>query len=259
MTDAKGMTAKGRAVAEIAREFFGVQLHYAGVLAAKAELPLGEAITFHTNFHRLFAYGNLGKMKPDPEFLALVRDVLALEPETRLDHLIAAYAKRAADPWSPERFPFGNHFACEAPTDTGVVRIHFRNRFNTEAHGPLHASNIAQRRADLTAMFSFIATRWPDATAINGASWLYNMEAYRRLFPADYGASRTAMTGPRSMHGLSTWGQFLDFRGRAKADVVERFVRGLDALDVTQPWLSFPYQVLATTAPLASFRREYGV
>ena len=259
MTDAKGMTAKGRAVAEIAREFFGVQLHYAGVLAAKAELPLGEAITFHTNFHRLFAYGNLGKMKPDPEFLALVRDVLALEPETRLDHLIAAYAKRAADPWSPERFPFGNHFACEAPTDTGVVRIHFRNRFNTEAHGPLHASNIGQRRADLTAMFSFIATRWPDATAINGASWLYNMEAYRRLFPADYGASRTAMTGPRSMHGLSTWGQFLDFRGRAKADVVERFVRGLDALDVTQPWLSFPYQVLATTAPLASFRREYGV
>jgi hypothetical protein len=88
VTDAKGM-----AVAEIAREFFGVQLHYAGVLSAKAGMPLAEAITFHTNFHRLFAYGNLGKMKPDPEFVALVRDVVALAPEMRLDHLIAAYAR----------------------------------------------------------------------------------------------------------------------------------------------------------------------
>lgn len=254
MTDAKGM-----AVAEIAREFFGVQLHYAGMLSAKAGMPLAEAITFHTNFHRLFAYGNLGKMKPDPDFLALVGEVVALAPAKRLDHLIAAYAKRAADPWPPERFPFGNHFACEAPNDAGIVRIHFRNRFNTDEHGPLHASSMAQRRADLTAMFAFVAERWPDATAINGASWLYNMEAYRRLFPADYGASRTPMIGPRSTHGLSTWGQFLDFRGRAKPEIVETFKRRLDALDVAEPWLSFPYQVLATTAPLASFRREYGV
>lgn len=254
MTDAKGM-----AVAEIAREFFGVQLHYAGVLAAKSGMPLAEAIIFHTNFHRLFAYGNLGKMAPDPEFVALVSDIVALAPDARLDHLIAAYAQRAADPWPADRFPFGNHFACEAPNEAGIVRIHFRNRFNTDAHGPLHATNIAQRRADLTEMFGFVAKSWPDAKAINGASWLYNMEAYRRLFPADYGASRTVMVGPRSMHGLSTWGQFLDFRGRAKPEIVERFVRGLDGLDVKQPWLSFPYQVLTTTAPLESFRREYGV
>ncbi len=251
--------AKGMAVAEIAREFFGVQLHYAGVLSARSKMPLEEALTFNTNFHRLFAYGNLGKMKPDPEFLALISEIVSLAPEKRLDHLIAAYAERAADPWPPERFPFGNHFACEAPNDAGIVRIHFRNRFNMDAHGPLHESNIAQRRADLTAMFAFVAERWPDAKAINGASWLYNMEAYRRLFPADYGASRTPIVGPRSMHGLSTWGQFLDFRGRAKPDIVETFKRGLDALDASQPWLSFPYQVLATTAPLASFRREYGV
>ena len=108
-------------------------------------------------------------------------------------------------------------------------------------------------------MFGFIVKRWPDAKAINGASWLYNMEAYRRLFPADYGASRTVLVGPRSMHGLSTWGQFLDYRGRAKPEIVERFVRELDGLDVKEPWLSFPYQVLATKAPLESFRREYGV
>ncbi len=251
---------KGREAAEIARGFFGVQLRYADVLAEKAGLALAEAITFHTNFHRLFAYGNLSKMAPDPEFVVLAA-VVAATPDkaARLDLLIDAYALRAPDPWPKDRYPFGDHLAHEAPNADGAVRIHFRNRFNANAHGPLHASNVAQRRADLTAMVASIAERWPETKAIIGGSWLYNLEAYRRLFPTEFGASRTPLVGPRPTHGLSTWGQFLDYRGSAKPDVVATFERGLDELDVAQPWLSFPYQVMATTAPFEVFRQEYGV
>lgn len=251
---------KGMAAAEIARTFFGVQLHYADVLSAKSGLPLSEAIIFHTNFHRLFAYGNLTKQPPDPEFVALVDGVLVIDdPSERLDHLITAYAERAPDPWPLDRFPFGKHFACEAPNANGAVRIHFRNRFNDDEVGPLHASNIPQRRADLTGMFTFVAERWPETKAVIGGSWLYNTDAYCRLFPAEYGASRTPLLGPRPINGLSTWGQFLDFRGRAKPDVIETFKRNLGTFDPAQPWLSFPYQVLSTSAPFAAFRREYGV
>ncbi|HOY76531.1 MAG TPA: hypothetical protein PLN33_01920 [Hyphomonadaceae bacterium] len=251
---------KGREAAEIARTFFGVQLHYADVLAAKAGIPLTEAITFHTNFHRLFAYGNLSKMPPDPEFTALIARIAAVTNKAaRLDSLIDAYALRPPDPWPTDRYSFGDHFAHEAPDATGAVRIHFRNRFNANALGPLHASNLPQRRADLTTMISHIAARWPETTAIIGGSWLYNLEAYRRLFPAEFGASRTPLTGPRPTHGLSTWGQFLDYRGCAKPDIVARFEQTLDAIDITQPWLSFPYQVLSTTAPFTVFRREYSI
>ncbi|RYG32237.1 MAG: hypothetical protein EON93_11595 [Burkholderiales bacterium] len=251
---------KGRAAAEIARTFFGVQLHYADVLAAKAGIPLADAITFHTNFHRLFAYGNLSKMPPDPEFTALIARVAATPDKSkRLDILIDAYALRAPDPWPADRYPFGDHFAHEAPNADGAIRIHFRNRFNANAHGPLHASNLAQRRADLTDMITSITALWPDTQAIIGGSWLYNLEAYRRLFPAEFGASRTPLVGPRPTHGLSTWGQFLDYRGQAKPDVVARFEQTLEAIDIAQPWLSFPYQVLSTTAPFTVFRREYGI
>ena len=77
---------------------------------------------------------------------------------------------------------------------------------------------------------------------------------YCRLFPAAYAASRTPLLGPRPIHGLSTWGQFLDFRGALKPAVAETFFkRNLDTLDVSQPWLSFPYQVLSTTAPFEAF------
>lgn len=251
---------KGREAAEIARTFFGVQLRYAEVIGARLGLSLAEAITFHTNFHRLFAYGNLSKMPPHSEFVALALAVAAIgDVEARLDHLIDAYAKRPPDPWPADRYPFGDHFAHEAPNADGVVRIHFRNRFNTSEHGPLHSANIPQRRADLTAMVASIAERWPDTKAIVGGSWLYNLEAYRRLFPAEFGASRTPLVGPRPTHGLSTWGQFLDHRGRGKPDVIAQFEQKLDTLDAAQPWLSFPYQVLATTAPFAAFRREFGV
>ena len=252
--------AKGRAAAEIARTFFGVQLHYSGVLADKAGIPLVDAITFHTNFHRLFAYGNLAKMAPAPKFTGLVARVAAIaDTDQRLDILIDAYAKRPPDPWPADRFPFGDHFACEAPNADGAVRIHFRNRFNANDRGPLHTSNIAQRRADLTMMFKHVASTWPETQSVIGGSWLYNLEAYRRLFPAEFGASRTPLVGPRPTHGLSTWGQFLDYRGGAKPEVVTRFKQTLDRLDPAQPWLSFPYQVLSTTAPFAVFRREYGV
>ena len=194
MTEAKGM-----AVAEISRGFFGVQLHYADVLAAKAGVPLGEAVTFHTNFHRLFAYGNLSKMAPDAEFVALVGDVVAIgDAKKRLDLLIAAFAKRPADPWPSDRFPFGPHFACEAPNEAGAVKIHFRNRYNDGSIGPLHASRTVERRRELTAMFGFVAKRWPEAKTVNGASWLYNTEGYRRLFPLEYGASRMALFRARA-------------------------------------------------------------
>ena len=255
MTEAKGM-----AVAEVSRSFFGVQLRYADALSAKARIPLAEAITFHTNFHRLFAYGNLGKMQPDETFISLAREATAIaDPNKRLDLFIAAFADRPLDPWPSDRFPFGPHFACEAPNEAGTVRIHFRNRYNRDAVGPLDISNVARRRAELAEMIAFIARRWPEAKTVNGASWLYNTESYRRLFPAEFAASRAPFAGPRSTHGLSTWGQFVNFRGAVKPTIAEAFIHNLESLDPAQPWFVFPHQVLTTTAAFETFRREYGV
>lgn len=252
--------AKGRAAAEVSRGFFGVQLHYADALAAKTSMPLADAIIWHTNFHRLFAYGNLSKAPPDAEFVALATDIAeTADPTVRLDGLIAAYAHRPLDPWPPDRFPFGPHFACEAPNSDSAVRIHFRNRINHDDIGPLHASNIVQRRSELAEMFGFVARRWPETKQIIGGSWLYNTQGYCRLFPVAYVASRTPLVGPRPIHGLSTWGQFLDFRGNVKPAIAETFKQNLKLLDPAQAWLSFPFQVLKTEAPFDAFRREYGV
>jgi hypothetical protein len=250
---------KGKDAAEISRGFFGVQLEFADALSMKSGMALTDAITWHTNFHRLFAYGNLAKQAPDSAFAALVAVAAALDKASRLDRIVAAYAQRPHDPWPSDRYPFGPHFACEAPNAEGAVRIHFRNRINKDDVGPLHASNVAARREELSRMFAFVARSWPNSKSVMGASWLYNTEGYRRLFPEAFAASRAPFLGPRPIHGLSTWGQFLDFRGAVKPPIVETFRENLKTLDPAQPWLSFPLQVLTTTAPFEAFRREYGV
>jgi hypothetical protein len=189
----------------------------------------------------------------------LVSGAVRLPAPARLDALVAAYAQRPYDPWPADRHPFGPHFACEAPNEDGAVRIHFRNRVNTETVGPLDRFNIARRREELTEMFAHVARAWPQTKSVLGGSWLYNTEGYRRLFPTAYTESRKPLEGPRSIHGLSTWGQFVDFRGGVKPQVAETFRRNLATLDPAQPWLAFPYPVLMVSAPFEAFREEYGV
>ena len=247
------------AAAETARGHFGLQLHFAETLAARKPMALAEAITYHTNLHRRFAYGNLSKQNADPEFLALVNRLVALpDHAARLDLTVAAFARRDEEGLPPHLFDFGC-FRCEAPDQRGHVRIHFGNRDSDDGRGPLDRSKTARRRDELTRMIRFLAETYPDAKAVDGGSWLYNTEAYRRLFPAEFVNSRTPLEGPRPTHGSSSWGQFVDFRGRAKPEIADTFMQNLKVLDAQQPWLAFPLPVLMTTAPFGAFRREYGV
>jgi hypothetical protein len=91
-----------------------------------------------------------------------------------------------------------------------------------------------------------------------GASWLYNLDAYRRLFPVAYVASARVLEG-RFRH-MPLWGQFLDRRGETRGGVTREFLErlerypGVDGLDHC-----FPFQVLMVTAPVEEFYDCYGV
>ena len=180
--------------------------------------PLAEAITFHTNFHRLFAYGNLAKMPPDPEFVSLVGEVIAIDDRTaRLDRLDRCLRR------APARSVAARPFSLRP-----ALRLRGAERGRRRPHPfpqPRQQVTVSARSTPRTSasaaptspqMFAFVARRWPEAKAVNGASWLYNTEGYRRLFPQEFANSRTPLIGPRPIHGLSTWGQFLDFRGHVK-------------------------------------------
>lgn len=101
---------------------------------------------------------------------------------------------------------------------TKTVSPHF---FNAEAEdewqddkpvskGPLSKEKIERRKAELADMFRDIKAKHPDAKYIRGRSNLYNLEAYRRLFPSTYEVSEEIDYSPELWAGnTDIWGQFL--------------------------------------------------
>ena len=111
---------------------------------------------------------------------------------------------------------------------------------------------MGRRRAELAALFEGV--RGP--VRVVGASWLYNLEAYRRLFPPAYLATAHVLTG-RFRH-MPLWGQFLDRQGSVRAglagQLLDRLGRqsSLDGLDHC-----FPFPVLSVEAPVQDFHDFY--
>ena len=97
-----------------------------------------------------------------------------------------------------------------------------------------------------------------DAIAVHGSSWLYNLEAYRRLFPIEFGLS--ARIDVPQLTARSLWGQFLRYDGRLNEERATVYLDRLNRLeDEHQHAQCFPYQVLLTEAPIELFLAFYEV
>ncbi len=89
-------------------------------------------------------------------------------------------------------------------------------------------------------------------------SWLYNLDAYRRLFPISYLA--TAHAAAHRFQHMPLWGQFVDRHGAMKEPATRQFLARLErqsSLDGLER--CFPLQALAVEAPVQDFYAFYGL
>lgn len=246
--------------AYLSPDYVDLQVRFAERVAEVSGQPLSETLLRFTNLHRRMGLGVPGQADLGETWLTMVAGIEEMPHEARVARIHAA-AEPKGDGSAvllPGRIQFGC-FACEPPNAEGMIRIHFGNRSTNGDVGPLHSSRIAERRKELATMFGWLVREYPRARRVDGGSWLYNIEAYRRLFPPDFAASRSTRNGPPYLHGMSSWGQFIDFRAQIRPQVRDAFIAALPKLDMAAPHRVFPYQVLFTSAPFDVFRREYGV
>jgi hypothetical protein len=254
-------TSTRAARAERLRGYFDLQLRFAAVIADAAAAPFADAVGLYTNFHRRFG---LGPIEADPGSAAWRGYIDGLldcrSHDDRVDWTQVFYARSPEERLPPNERPFGC-FSCTPPNAEGVLRFHFANRDSGDGAGPLSGAKRDERTRELTAMFSFIRAAFPAATNVRGLSWLYHVEAYRRLFPPEFGASRKLPEQRLrlNLNGTSSWGQFLDHRDAIKPGLRDAFLRNLERLDIDRPWRAFPMPALATEAPIALFYAHYGV
>jgi hypothetical protein len=230
----------------------------AEAVAATAALPLAEAVAQYTNFYRRFGLGRWHDTPIAPAWHTYTAHLTTLA--THDQRLAWTQAFFAQSP--PERLPLGRQqfgcFGCDPPDANGRVRIHFTNH-DTDGLGPLSRAKIAQRKQELHAMFTYVEHTYAAARAVRGGSWLYHLEAYRRLFPPIYGESRVVQEGTAHLQGTSSWGQFFDHREEIKPALRAQFLANLSQLNIHRLWEVFPLPTYSTQAPIQAFYDLYQI
>ena len=244
--------------AERLKDYFDLQLRFAEAVAAASAMPLSETVTQCTNFYRRFGLGRLQDGPVSPVWATYTERLSSCEThEQRVTWTQTFFVQSP-----PERLPPGQRqfgcFGCDPLDANGRLRIHFLNR-DGDGGGPLSRAKIEARRRELYAMFTYVKTTYADAKEVLGGSWLYHIEAYRRLFPSIYGDSRRVQEGDTHFQGTSRWGQVLDYREGVKPKLREQFLENLKRLDLQRLWEVFPLPTYRVHAPIQAFYDFYHV
>ena len=233
-----------------AKPFFDFQIDVARRLAAQFDLSLGTTLARYTTFSTLFAAEWDTYVGP----IEAVPDLGAWTYEYYL-------SQRSPDPQPDDATYQGEPlFGCfyyhvrEATT----IRVHFIKNDPLSSR-PLARPRMAARHAELARMFAHIRAHVPAAQRVLGNSWLYNIEAYRRLYPPAYTAE-LPVSDEAEFNFLAFWGQCFDHAWNPKpalARVILQQVAHMPHLDALR-WC-FPYQILQPAGSIADFYQFYAV
>ena len=235
------------------RRFFEINLRFAQKVAEVAGQPLDSALLHYTNLYIRFGLG-WDLSAANPVWQEYVDGLRQAEDEVEWTYQFYLTRPQSTAPQAVD-WPFG----CFSYTlvDGSRIRLHFHNNEPPE-HSPLSKDRMSHRRAELKRMFAHIKQEVNAPTSVIGASWLYNLKAYCRLFPPSYLA--TAQVGGHDFPYLPLWGQFIDHRGHVKEDLAAQFLECLDRQhDLCGLEKSFPFQVLHLESSVQEFYQFYGV
>lgn len=235
------------------KEFFDLQFTFAEKVRDLSGMPLESVLLDYTNFYVRFGLGR--KFEPEHQtwqtYLAGLRDAEDVREWT--------YRFYLKDPEATTAPHLAATFGCfsYALGNADHIRLHFRNA-ETEDVSPLSRARIEQRRAELRALFAHVKETAGESIRVAGVSWLYNLDAYRRLFPPMYGLSARIVRG--RFRSMPLWGQFVDYRGRVRESVARRFLQSLaqhsSLADLDD---CFPLQALTVEAAVENFYDFYDV
>lgn len=236
-----------------ARAFFDLQLQFAQTVASLSGLPPTRALLEYTNFYIRFGLGrDFDPAHPGwQQYLAGLRNTSDDREWTYRFYLTRP------QPVAPPALVATVGCFSYSRLSHDRIRLHFLNTEPAQ-YSPLAIERQARRLADLAALFEHVKRTMPEPIRVVGASWLYNLEAYRRLFPRSYLGSAHAIHD-RFQH-MPLWGQFLDRHGEVRANLAQLLLdrlgrqASLEGLD-----RCFPFQVLRVEAPAPDFYDFYGV
>jgi len=235
------------------KEFFEINLHFAQRVADVLQQPLEIVLLEYTHLYLRFGLGR----SFDPSNPTWQTYLAGLKQnQAQIDWTYQFYLRQYEQlpPKTPE-----HGFGCfsYSPWDDGRIRIHFHNGEPGD-ESPLSQERISFRLSELKAMLTQLKQIILPTTKVVGGSWLYNLEAYRRLFPPRY--LESAYPNEDEFQFISLWGQFVDRRGRLREQTVRLFLDNLERQNTLEGLKTcFPFQSLCLESLLKDFYQFYGI
>lgn len=241
---------------QYAKEFLTLQVRFAQKIAEVSDQALENVLMDHTMLRNLFNLRVSHDIR-NPHWDEFIQGLCTSDnPE---DWTYNFYLQRmAAEPDASDDRRFFGCFSYVYPwRGTRKLRLHFENR-ETSEHGTLSKERMATRKAELLAMFQYIQANHSDVETVRGGSWLYNIAAYRRLFPPDY--VKTAKPVDYETMFWALWGQFVARNGSIREPAASQFLECLGKQQTVEDCLQcFPYQVLRPECSIEIFYDFYNL
>jgi len=237
------------------RAFFAFQLTFAQQVADRFGLDFANAVQRYTTIAKgirgtEWERYRAGLLADDPAQWALDWHTAQRDPEPQPD-----------DPEFYGHALFGCFYYEVRKDEAGqetIIRPHFIKNDQPGCR-PLARERLAVRREELWRMVQHIQEHLPTAQTVLGNSWLYNLAAYRRLYPPAYTATLPA-TQYEEFQFLALWGQCFDRNWRPKPEITEELLRRVDCLtDLAALQSCFPYAVLRPQCGIDEFYRFFTI
>jgi hypothetical protein len=230
-------------------QFFAFQIAFAQHVATRFGLPFSEALFSYTTLTRTLDIADWGSFAAQ---LSLAEHMEEWVYRWYLDHQTLNLR--------PEDTSFLGYplFGCfyYAVRNETIIRPHF---IKNDRLGPhvLRQDRLVVRQQELRQMFAHIHTHVPAAETVLGNSWMYNLPAYRRIFPPAYTAD-CPMSDEAEFQFLAFWGQCFGADWNPKPNIAAGILERLSQITHLDDlrWC-FPYQILQPSCPISVFFRYY--
>lgn len=252
---------------QYSKSFIALQVKFARKIASLTGEPVEDILLNHTVIRAIHLFHLRTSDPNNPFWQMFVRGIPKSENledwayEFYLCRQKQLRLPRRRDPRIefPENFEEDRRigcFSCSGPGADGVVEIHFSR--DESGKGTINKARMEMRKSELKRLFEYVKETSPTATRVRGGSWLYNIEAYRRLFPPAYINSAQPHGYPTNDWAL--WGQFVARDGSSREPASTQFLDCLSQQKTVDGCLKcFPFQVLRPECPIEAFYTFYEI
>jgi hypothetical protein len=234
-------------------DWFDLQLLFVDRLVLHHNLPYADALTHYTALFKRLGFGHPAQQAETTDWQHFVAATQNQPSRQRRLQTVVDCAKSKLVSYSHYTYREFGCFGFDPPDKTGAVHLHFNPKNDRSAFGALDSRRAGARKAELVELVVDIRRQFgAEAQTLHGASWLYNLEAYRRLFPNEFTASARIYKEPQfRCRGIGVWGQFIDHDDGLNSDLRDIFIRRLTDLKLDALWWLFPLPLQVASAPIS--------